>query len=470
MNVTKHVLKGRHLHKEGYPRMVPEEQGEYLEASDHERIAENNGFIVDLQADRLLERILHRDNMNNAYFSVKANKGVGGVDRMSVDELLPYLKENKDTLLSELWLGKYKPQPVRRVEIPKAEKGKVRKLGIPTVVDRMVQQAIAQVLTPIYEPQFSEPSYGFRPNCSAYDALRKCQKYANDGYLYVVDMDLEKFFDTVSQSKLMEVLSRSIKDGRVLSLIHRYLNAGVIQHGVFERSDKRVPQGGPLSPLLSNVMLNELDKELEKRGHKFVRYSDDCMILCKSRRSAERTMSGISKFIERKLFLKVNKEKSVVAYISKVKFLGYGFYIFKGKCRFKLHEKSKRKMKRRLCEILNRNKGISNEAWQRRYMQYIRGWLQYFKLADMKAILKNVDEWIRRRVRAVYCKQWKKVKTIYRMIRRYGIPEWKVHEMANCRKGAWRAALMLNSVLTNKEIASQGYMPMTSYYLQIYEN
>ena len=470
MNVTKHVLKGRQLHKEGYPRMVPAEQGEYLEASDHERIAENNGFIVDLQADRLLERILHRDNMNNAYFSVKANKGVGGVDRMSVDELLPYLKENKDTLLSELWLGKYKPQPVRRVEIPKEEKGRVRKLGIPTVVDRMVQQAIAQVLTPIYEPQFSETSYGFRPNRRAHDALRKCQEYANDGYRYVVDMDLEKFFDTVSQSKLTEVLSRSIKDGRVLSLIHRYLNAGVIQHGVFERSEKGVPQGGPLSPLLSNVMLNELDKELEKRGHKFVRYADDCMILCKSRKSAERTMSGISKFIERKLFLKVNKEKSVVAHISKVKFLGYGFYIFKGKCRFKLHEKSKRKMKRRLCEILNRNKGISNEARQRRYMQYIRGWLQYFKLAYMKAILENVDEWIRRRVRAVYWKQWKKVKTRYRMIRRYGIPEWKVHEMANCRKGAWRAALMLNSVLTNKEIASQGYMPMTSYYLQIYEN
>ena len=183
--------------------MVPAEQGEYLEASDHERIAENNGFIVDLQADRLLERILHRDNMNNAYFSVKANKGVGGVDSMSVDELLPYLKENKDTLLSELWLGKYKPQPVRRVEIPKEEKGKVRKLGIPTVVDRMVQQAIAQVLTPIYEPQFSENSYGFRPNRSAHDVLRKCQKYANDGYRYVVDMDLEKFFDTVSQSKLI---------------------------------------------------------------------------------------------------------------------------------------------------------------------------------------------------------------------------------------------------------------------------
>lgn len=470
MNVTKHVIKDRQLHTEGYPGMVSAEQKEYPEASDHGRIAENNGFIVDLQTDRLLERILHRDNMNKAYFRVKANKGTGGVDKMSVDELLPYLKENKDVLLEQLRLGKYTPQPVRRVEIPKEEKGKVRKLGIPTVVDRVVQQAIAQVLTPIYEPQFVETSYGFRPKRGAHNALKKCREYANADYCYVVDMDLEKFFDTVCQSKLMEVLSRSIKDGRVLSLINRYLNAGVIQRGIFERSDKGVPQGGPLSPLLSNVMLNELDKELQKRGHKFVRYADDCMILCKSRKSAERTMLSISKFIEGKLFLKVNKDKTVVAHISRVKFLGYGFYIFRGKCRFKLHKKSEWKMKSKLREILNRNRGISNEVRQLRYMQFMKGWLQYFRLADMKAVLKTVDEWIRRRVRAVYWKQWKKVKTRYRMIRRYGIAEWKVHEMANCRKGPWRAALMLNSVLTNKEIASLGYMSMTSYYLQIYEN
>ena len=470
MNVTKHVLKGRQLHNEGCLGMVPAEQGEYPKASNHERITENNDFIMDMQTGGLLERILDRDNMNNAYLRVKSNKGVGGVDKMSVDELLPYLKENKDKLLEQLRLGKYKPQPVRRVEIPKEEKGKVRKLGIPTVVDRVIQQAIMQVLTPIYESQFSDNSYGFRPNRGAHDALRKCQEHADEGYCYVVDMDLEKFFDTVSQSKLMEVLSKSINDGRVMSLINKYLNAGIVQHGVFERSEKGVPQGGPLSPLLSNVMLNELDKELEKRGHRFVRYADDCMILCKSRKSAERTMLSITKFIERKLFLKVNKEKTVVARINKVKFLGYGFYIYKGKCRLKLHFKSKVKMKSKIREILNRNKGISNEARRRNYMQFIKGWLQYFKLADMKGILRDIDGWIRRRIRAVYWKQWKKIKTRYRMIRRYNIPEWKVHELANCRRGPWRAALMLNQIFSDKEIASQGYMPMTSYYLHICEN
>ena len=470
MNVTEHDLKDRQLHNEGYLRKVPAERGEDAEASIHARITENNGFIVDLQTDGLLERILHRDNMNNAYRRVKSNKGVGGVDKMSVDGLLPYLKENKGELLEKLRLGKYKPQPVRRVEIPKEEKGKVRKLGIPTVVDRVIQQAISQGLTPIYEPQFSDNSFGFRPNRSAHDALRKCQKYANEGYCHVVDMDLEKFFDTVCQSKLMEVLSRNIKDGRVMSLINKYLNAGVVQHGVFERSDKGVPQGGPLSPLLSNIMLNELDKELEKRGHKFVRYADDCMILCKSRKSAERTKLSITKFIENKLFLKVNKDKTVVAEISEVKFLGYGFYFHSGECRLKLHKKSEAKLKSRLRELLDRNKGISYEARRNGYIQFIRGWLNYFKLADMKGLLGEVDAWIRRRIRAVYWKQWKRIKTRYRMIKRYQIPMRRVHELANCRKGPWRAALMLNTILTNKEIANLGYTPMTRYYLQIYEN
>ena len=450
--------------------MVPAEQGEYLEASDHGRIAENNGFIVDLQADRLLERILHRDNMNNAYFSVKANKGVGGVDRMSVDELLPYLRKHRLDLLRQIKDGKYKPSPVRRVEIPKEEKGKVRKLGIPTVVDRMIQQAIAQVLTPIYEPQFSESSFGFRPKRGAHDALKQCQRYANEGYLYVVDMDLEKFFDTVCQSKLIEVLSRSIKDGKVNSLIHKYLNAGIIRQGVFERSEQGVPQGGPLSPLLSNIMLNELDKELEKRGHKFVRYADDCMILCKSRRSAERTKVSITRYIEEKLFLKVNRAKTSVAHISQVKYLGYGFYRYKGECRLKVHKKSIVKMRERLRAITNRNKAISNEERPRILGRYVKGWGNYFKLADMKKMLQVTDEWLRRRIRAVYWKQWKKVKTRYKMIRRYNLPDWKVHELANCRKGIWRAAMMLNQILTNKEIARQGYITLTDYYRQVSEN
>jgi RNA-directed DNA polymerase len=389
---------------------------------------------------------------------------------MSVDELLPYLREHRLDLLQQIRDGRYKPLPVRRVEIPKEEKGKFRKLGIPTAVDRVIQQAVAQVLTPIYEPQFSESSFGFRPKRGAHDALKQCRKYANEGYTYVVDMDLEKFFDTVCQSKLIEVLSRTIKDGRVISLIHKYLNAGVIQKGVFERSEQGVPQGGPLSPLLSNVMLNELDKELEKRGHRFVRYADDCMILCKSRRSAERTLTSIVTFIEDRLFLRVNREKTSVAHISKVKYLGYGFYRHKGECRLKVHKKSQMKMMERLRAITDRNKAIGKKERPAILKRFVQGWVNYFKLADMKNLLRKVDEWLRRRIRAVYWKQWKKVKTKYRMLRQYKMPEWKVHEVANCRKGIWRAAYMLNSILTNKEIARQGYITLTSYYEQVCEN
>ncbi len=470
MNVTKQKFKGRKLHKEDCPQMVAAEQREYVEVPASVRIAENNGIIADLPSDSLLRRIISRDNMNEAYKKVKTNKGAGGVDKMRVDELLPYLSKHRTSLLQQIRDGRYKPNPVRRVEIPKEERGKVRKLGIPTVVDRVVQQAIAQVLTPIYEPQFSDSSFGFRPKRGAHDALKQCQKYADEGYVYVVDMDLEKFFDTVCQSKLIEILSRSIKDGRVISLIHKYLNAGVVQHGVFERSEQGVPQGGPLSPLLSNVMLNELDKELEKRGHKFVRYADDCMILCKSRRGARRTLESITKFIEGKLFLKVNRDKTSVIHISKAKYLGYGFYRYKGKCRFKVHAKSQAKMKNRLRAITNRSKAISNEERPQILKRFIKGWVNYFKLADMKGLLKAIDEWLRRRIRAIYWKQWKKVRTRYRMIRQYNLPEWKVHELANCRKGIWRAALMLNQILTNKEIDRQGYITMSAYYGQVCEN
>ena len=470
MNVTKQEYKGRKFHKENCPQKVAAEQREYAGVPASVRIAEFNDIIADLPTDSLLKRIISRDNMNAAYLKVKSNRGAGGVDKMSVDELLPYLREHRLSLLQQIRDGKYKPNPVRRVEIPKEERGKTRKLGIPTVVDRVIQQAIAQVLTPIYEPQFSEASFGFRPKRGAHDALKTCQRYADEGYVYVVDMDLEKFFDTVCQSKLIEILSRSIKDGRVISLIHKYLNAGVIRQGVFERSEQGVPQGGPLSPLLSNVMLNELDKELERRGHKFVRYADDCMILCKSRRSAERTLASIIPFIEKKLFLKVNREKTSVAHISKVKYLGYGFYRYKGKCRFKVHKKSLAKMKKRLRAITNRSKAISNEERPLILKRFVKGWVNYFKLADMKNLLRQMDEWLRRRIRAIYWKQWKKVKTRCRMIRRYNLPDWKVHELANCRKGIWRAALMLNQILTNKEIARQGYISLTSYYEQVCEN
>lgn len=470
MNATKHGTKDRKLHIEGCPPKVPAERGEQAEASAHVRIAEHNDIIANLPADSLLRHVLARDNLNAAYRKVKANRGTSGVDRMSVEELLPYLKERRLELLMQIRDGKYQPNPVRRVEIPKEEKGKFRKLGIPTVVDRMIQQAIAQVLMPIYEPQFSDSSFGFRPKRGAHDALKQCKAYADKGYVYVVDMDLEKFFDNVCQSKLIEVLSRTVKDGKLVSLIHKYLNAGVIRRGVFEKSEKGVPQGGPLSPLLSNIMLNELDKELERRGHKFVRYADDCMILCKSRRSAQRTLESITRYIEGKLFLKVNREKTHVAHIRYVKYLGYGFYRKNGECRFKVHAKSLTKMKNRLREILNRRKATSNEDRPLLLKRFVKGWVNYFKLADMRQTLKSTDEWLRRKIRAIYWKQWKKIRTRYRMIRQYNVPEWKVHELANCRKGVWRAALMLNSILTNKEIARLGYITMTSYYRQVSEN
>ena len=280
---------------------------------------------VQLMSDRMLEYILTPDNLNRAYRQVKANKGSGGIDKMDVEHLLPYLRSHKVEIVESLLDGKFRPNPVRRVEIPK-DGGKMRQLGIPTVVDRVIQQAIAQVLGLVYEPKFSDGSYGFRPGRSAHQALRRAQEIINDGYKYCIDLDLEKFFDTVNQSKLVQLLSDTIKDGRVVSLIHKYLRAGVMIGHKFEETEQGVPQGGPLSPLLSNIMLNELDRELERRGLPFVRYADDCIIFCKSPRAAERVCESISRFIEKKLFLKVNREKTHVGSVNGQKYLGYSFY------------------------------------------------------------------------------------------------------------------------------------------------
>jgi group II intron reverse transcriptase/maturase len=470
MKATKDGLKNRQLHMEDYLQMVPAEQREYAEAFDYRRIAENNDIITDFWTDNLLELILRKDNLNRAYLKVKSNKGAGGIDGMQVDELLPFLRENQDELVQQIQSGKFKPNPVRRVEIPKEEKGKVRKLGIPTVVDRVIQQAIAQELTPIFEEQFSENSYGFRPGRSQHDALKACQKNVNDGYVYVVSMDLEKFFDTVNHSKLSEVLSRTIKDGKVISLIHKYLNAGVAQNGFFEETEEGVPQGGPLSPLLGNIMLNELDKELERRGHRFVRFADDAIIFCKSRKSAERTLENIIPYIEGKLFLKVNRTKTVISHVSKIKYLGYAFYRNRGKCKLRIHPKSVAKMKNRLRLLTDRHNGWSNESRKQKLKEYVIGWINYFAMADMKVLMSEIDEWLRRRIRAIYWKQWKKVKTKYRMLIALKLPEWKAHELANCRKGYWRAAQILNSALTNKLIARLGYISMSDYYLKVCEN
>lgn len=472
MNVTNDRFKDRQLHNEDYLQMVSTESKEYAEVSACQRIAENNRIITDFQTDRLLEKILEPTNLNNAYRKVKSNKGAGGVDGMRVDELLPFLRDNQVQLIQQLKDGKYKPNPVRRVEIPKETKGEFRKLGVPTVVDRVFQQAITQVLSPIYEEQFSENSFGFRPERGAHDALKQSQRNANDGYVYVVDMDLEKFFDTVCQNKLIEVLSRTIKDGRVISLIHKYLNAGVISRGMFERTETGMPQGGPLSPLLSNVMLNELDKELTRRGHRFVRYADDCMIFCKSRKSAERTMENIIPFIEGKLFLKVNRKKTSVAHISKVKYLGYAFYRYKGKYRFRVHPKSVAKMKDRIRELTKRSNGWGNEYRAMKLTEFVRGWVNYFSLADMKGLLRETDEWLRHKIRTIYWKQWKKVRTRFKELKKLDVEKEKAWICANMRNGNWYCGgyFVLQTAFNNKKLRELGYSTFTEFYLKVCEN
>ena len=444
---TGHGTKYRQLHMEDYLQEIPAEQGRVTGVYAHEWMTGDTGTDTDFWTDNLLDTILRADNLNAAYKKVKENKGSGGIDGMQVDELLPCLKEHQRELTEQIRNGKYKPNPVRRVEIPREEKGKVRKLGVPTVVDRVIQQAIAQELTPIYEEQFSENSFGFRPGKGAHEALEKCRKYADEGYVYVVSMDLQSYFDTVNHSKLIEVLSKTIKDGRAISLIHKYLRAGVMEDGGFHPTEEGVPQGGPLSPLCGNVMLNGLDRELERRGHKYVRYADDCMIMCKSRKSAERMMKNIVPFIEGKLYLKVNLQKTTVSHISKARYLGYGFYRYKGKSRLRVHSKSETKMKNRLKELTVRGNRWSNPEREK------------------------TDEWLRHRIRAVYWKQWKRVRTRYKMLRALHLPEWKVHKMANCRKGTWRAAEMLNSALAKTIIVDRlGYPSMSAHYLKVRVN
>jgi RNA-directed DNA polymerase len=473
MNVTKTEAKCGQLpadksHLEGSSQKNSAEHEGYVGVHISERIIENNITNANESKGKLLEKIIGRSNMNNAYRRVKSNKGAHGIDGMGVDELLQHLKENGGQLRQVILDGKYRPTPVRRVEIPK-DNGKKRKLGIPTVVDRVVQQAIAQVLTPIFEEQFSDNSYGFRPKRSAHQAIKKCQNNIDEGYKYVIDMDLEKYFDTVNQSKLIEVLSRTIKDGRVISLIHKYLKAGVILNHSFKETEIGVPQGGPLSPILSNIMLNELDKELERRGHKFVRYADDIVIFCKSKRSAKRTLGNILPFIEKKLFLKVNKEKTVIDYVGKVKFLGFSFYQYKGKTRVRIHPKSVAKMKNKITELTSRSNGMSNERRAQKLRRYIMGWVNYFKIADMKKLLSETDEWMRRRIRMIYWKQWKRVRTRFKMLQLLGIQKQKAWEYANTRKGYWRIShsQVLSKSLRNDVLKKFGFLFFSEYYRQV---
>lgn len=412
-----------------------------------------------------LEDILLNSNMNMAYKRVKANKGSHGVDGMKIDELLTYLKQNGDQIKQDILSGRYNPQAIRRVEIPK-ENGKKRKLGIPVVVDRVIQQAIAQVLTPIYESKFSENSYGFRPNKSAVQAIKKCEEYINDGYKWAVDIDLAQFFDKVNHDKLIQIMSKDIKDGRILSIISKYLKAKVSINGKLEESFLGTPQGGNISPLLSNIMLNELDIELTKRGLHFVRYADDCNIYVKTRKAAERVMKSITKFIEEKLLLEVNKEKSKIDRPWKLKFLGILFYNSKSGVRIRLHEKSLVKFKRKLKEITSRSNGMSIEQKVEKLKQCIVGWVNYFKVADMKKICEELDEWLRRRIRMCYWKNWKKNKTKHDNLVKLGVPNYKAWEYANTSKSYWKISKspILSKTLTNKYLENIGLISIKSCY------
>lgn len=473
MNVTNigakcsQLSSGNNRMKDSLQKNSAEHKG-YAGVHNPTRITENNTTNANMSKESLLEKIIDRENLNNAFKRVKSNKGAHGVDKMGIDELLRYLRENGSQLKQSILDGTYRPQPVRRVEIPK-EDGKKRKLGIPTVVDRVVQQSIAQVLTPLFEKQFSDNSFGFRPRRCAHDAIKKCQTIIDEGYNYVVDMDLEKYFDTVNQSKMIEVLSRTIKDGRVISLIHKYLRAGVISNHRFEETEVGVPQGGPLSPILSNIMLNELDKELEKRGHKFVRYADDMQIFSKSKRSAKRIFENILPFIEKKLFLKVNREKTTIDYVGKVKFLGFSFYKFKGKARVRTHQKSITKMKDKVKQITSRSNGMGNEDRVIKLRRYIMGWINYFKIADMKKLLNSIDEWMRRRIRMLFWKQWKRVRTRFTKLQSLGIHRQKAWEYANTRKGYWRISNspILSKSLRNETLKGFGFISFSDYYRQV---
>jgi RNA-directed DNA polymerase len=435
-------------------------------------ITENNLTEVHLGQGKLLELILSPSNMNMAYKRVKSNKGSSGIDKLSTENLLEWLLEHRESLITSLEKGKYKPQAVRRVEIPK-EGGKTRSLGIPTVVDRLVQQSISQILTLIYEQEFHTSSHGFRPKRGCHTALKEVERHLNEGYHYVVDLDLEKFFDTVNHSRLIELISRKVKDPRVISLIHKYLIGGVVVGNKFEESVLGVPQGGPLSPLLSNIMLDELDKELARRGNRFVRYADDCLIFCKSKRACLRVKESITKFIENVLYLRVNKEKTTVGYVKGKKFLGYSFYNkSKGKWGLCVHPKSYSKLKDRLKEITNRSNGMGYEKTKELLRYYIQGWVSYFKLADMTVKIKRIDEWLRFRIRMLIWKSWKKISTKYNNLRKVGVKDNQAYQWANTRKSYCRTSLspILKTSLTTKILRKAGYTFLNDIYLKCIVN
>mgnify|MGYP005786110691 FL=1 len=420
----------------------------------------------------LLEKVLSGNNIYEAYKKVYDNKGASGVDGVTVDELEEYLKYHLNEIKEQIRNRKYKPSPVKRVYIPK-DNGDKRALGIPTVIDRVIQQAIMQVLSPIYEEQFSETSYGFRPKRSCEMAVVKALEFFNDGYDWIVDIDLEKFFDTVCHDKLISIIMKTVHDGDLVSLIRKFLVSGVMEKGVVSPTKVGTPQGGNLSPLLSNIMLNELDKELEKRGLKFVRYADDCIIMVKSEKAANRVMESIVKFIEKKLGLKVNATKSKVDRPRGIKYLGYGFYKNKsGVWKPKPHLKSIQKFERKLKQLTKRSWSISLDSRIKMLNYVIRGWINYFRIADMKTAMNRITQHLNRKIRCIIWKQWKTCKHRMKCLQVLGVDKDNTKEGAYSRKSYWRSSksIIIHKAISNDRLRQKGLVFPLDHYLKVHTN
>ena len=429
---------------------------------------------------KLVEKILSEENLNEAMKRVETNKGASGVDKMQVSELESYFKEHKEEIKTSIMEMKYKPQPVRRVYIPKPN-GKKRPLGIPTVVDRVIQQAIAQVLSQIYDASFSDNSYGFRPNSSAQDAIEEVLIYLNEGYEWVIDLDIEKYFDTVNHDKLISILREKVNDKTTLHLIRAFLRAGVMENGLISPTDIGVPQGGPLSPILSNIYLDKFDKELEERGLRFVRYADDCDIFVKSEMAADRVMKSVTSWLERKLFLKVSATKTKVVRPNDSNFLGFTFWTDKNRWKCKPSNDRKTKLYTKIREVLQRKVAVAKplSCTFTKVNQIVRGWINYFRIGSMKVFMKEFGQWLRHKIRVVIIKQWKKPKRIYINLQRINkrfkcnFTDEEVFKVANSRLGLYRRCGMnvINFIISPKVLAIQkaerpGLVNPLEYYLR----
>ena len=462
-------MKAEYLGNKGCLQRDNAEREEYAGARsiDNRETAETDGAS-------LLEEILDRENLNRAYKRVKSNKGAPGIDGMTVEDAFGWIKEHREKLVGSIRSGKYKPKPVRRKEIPKADGG-MRQLGIPTVIDRVIQQAIAQQITPIFEPLFSDKSYGYRPGKSAQMAIQKVKEYAEQGYGYAVLIDLSKYFDTLNHELLMNMLREQVPDKRVTELIKKYLKSGVLENGLLVKTEEGSPQGGPLSPLLANIYLNRFDQEMESRGVPVIRYADDIVILAKSERAAKRLLESARKYLEEKLKLKVNGEKSrvvKVAAIRNFKFLGFALGRGKNGYYIRAHAESLKKAKAKLKELTSRSQGRNVRVVMHNVKVYIRGWLGYFGIASMKETMRDWDGWLRRRFRMYIWKQWKKPRTKVQNLRKLGMPEWQAYRNGNTRKGYWAVAGsgILTHTITNKRLAQAGYYSILNQYESLHSN